>query len=171
MRMCLAENCASLAVAKGYCRKHYMRLRRHGDAQRINKAGRPKLATPASHEAIEGIISSLAEVAKPSARTIARYQRALRLIHETATLTGDDPGDLHERAVRLLAETGARRAITPKGLEDYAFSRWQIAKVVQELRPIPKTNAKKPVNQEKKPKPRQQVGNNSKKAQADFFQN
>lgn len=128
--MCLAEHCVSPAVVKGYCRKHYMRLRRHGDAHRIIKAGRPKLATPASHEAIEGIIFSLREFAEPSVRSIARYQRALRLIHETARLTGEDPGDLHERAVNLLAEKGGRRAITPKGLEDYAFSRWQIARIV-----------------------------------------
>ncbi len=169
--MCLAEHCDSPSVAKGYCRKHYMRLRRHGDAQRIDKAGRPKLATPASHEAIEGILFSLAEIAKPSGRTFARYQRALRLMHETAMLTGEDPGDLHDRAINLLAETGGRRAITPKGLEDYAFSRWQIAKIVQELRPIPKLNAKKPENQVNLRKSKQPAARKKKKDQPDFFQN
>jgi len=148
-----------------------MRLRRHGDARQINKAGRPKLTTPASNEAIEGILFSLTEFAKPSVRSLARYQRALRLIHETAALTGEDPGDLHERAVNLLAETGGRRAITPKGLEDYAFSRWQIAKIVQELRPLPKLKAKKSENQVKQRGAKQPAAREQKKDQPDFFQN
>ena len=169
--MCHVEHCDLPAVAKGYCRKHYMRLRRHGDARQINKAGRPKLPTPGSPEAIEGMLYSLAEIAKPSGRTFARYQRALRLIHETAILTGEDPGDLHDRALNTLTEAGGKRSITPKGLEDYAFSRWQIAKIVQELRPIPKSDAKQPEAQTKLRRVKQPAVRRQKKDQPDLFQN
>jgi len=43
-------------------------------------------------------------------------------MHETAMLTGEDPGDLHDRAINLPAETVEDARSRLKGLEDYAFS-------------------------------------------------
>jgi hypothetical protein len=39
MTQCTYPGCPAIAVAKGLCTKHYMRLRRHGDAGTVKKAG------------------------------------------------------------------------------------------------------------------------------------
>jgi len=38
--MCKIDGCKTKAVARGFCAKHYMRVRRTGDAATVRKAGR-----------------------------------------------------------------------------------------------------------------------------------
>jgi hypothetical protein len=37
--MCSIENCSGIPIARGLCRKHYTRQRRHGDPERVYKPG------------------------------------------------------------------------------------------------------------------------------------
>jgi hypothetical protein len=57
--MCNIEGCTNNTVAKGLCAKHYMRMRRNGDASTVRKRG------PASERPV-GI----------SARTWSRFKQA-----------------------------------------------------------------------------------------------
>ena len=41
MRLCSADDCAGKHYAKGYCEKHYVRLRKHGDPLAVRYASRP----------------------------------------------------------------------------------------------------------------------------------
>ena len=68
---CSRPDCSSPATAKGLCAKHYMRLRRHGDASRALKAGRkPDLWAAKVRMSFDGI----------SARSLGRYMHAIRLL-------------------------------------------------------------------------------------------
>jgi hypothetical protein len=69
--MCTAEGCEDRPVAKGLCRKHYMRLRRTGDPNVVRKAGaKPK---PMRQINAWGLRDA-------SPRTLARLARACRLL-------------------------------------------------------------------------------------------
>jgi hypothetical protein len=70
MMICSISDCPSTARANGLCQKHYMRARRHGDANTIGKRG-PKPDT--------GLATIRTLFRDLSPRTQARYIRALRL--------------------------------------------------------------------------------------------
>jgi hypothetical protein len=65
-RLCSIRGCRNLARANGLCQKHYMRVRRHGDANTTSKRGPKPFG-----------VSSM--FSKSSPRTQARYRRALNL--------------------------------------------------------------------------------------------
>jgi hypothetical protein len=67
--MCKIDGCGRASVAKDLCGKHYMRLRRTGDANRVRKSG-PKRS--------ESLTRSLLREWSP--RTRARFDRALRML-------------------------------------------------------------------------------------------
>jgi len=133
--MCKINGCAGAAAIKGYCRKHYMRLRRHGDPNKSLPAGRPPLAVPASKETALEMLAGLREYIEPSPRSLGRYQRALRILDQISEISGEDPAELHDQAIIALSKKQGRRAVTPTGLEQYALSRLAVAKVIQEMRP------------------------------------
>jgi hypothetical protein len=89
MAQCTHPDCSATATAKGLCPKHYMRLRRHGDAGSVMKAGRPKVTEPwvvLVHDSFRYL----------SPRTRSRFIRACRLM----ATHGLDRAPLIERATR-----------------------------------------------------------------------
>ena len=72
MTWCAHPDCQAETVAKGLCGRHYMRLRRHGDAGKVKKAGRPSGWRVAVLETFAG--SSV------SRRSLDRYIRAIKLL-------------------------------------------------------------------------------------------
>ena len=68
-RFCIFPDCQARAVAKGLCAKHAMRLRRHGDPAKVNRAGRK-----------DGDADVRELMRELSDRSYARYKRALRLL-------------------------------------------------------------------------------------------
>jgi hypothetical protein len=66
---CAFPDCQALAVAKGLCAKHNMRLRRHGDPAKINQRGRK-----AEDRQMREMMSELSD------RSYARFRRGLRLL-------------------------------------------------------------------------------------------
>jgi hypothetical protein len=80
--MCIVEGCDAEAVAKGYCRRHYMRQRRHGDASAVKPAGRP---------AKDGLADITRQMFREwSPRTQALYTQAARRFIAIAELTGEE---------------------------------------------------------------------------------
>ena len=71
MATCSIDGCVNRAKAHRLCAKHYMRLRRNGDATTIVKRGRPR---DANRGAVRQMLSEM------SARTYARWWRATTLI-------------------------------------------------------------------------------------------
>lgn len=68
-RPCAFPDCHAPAVAKGLCAKHNMRLRRHGDPAKVNRAGRK--------DEDRQVREALSDV---SDRSYARFQRGLLLL-------------------------------------------------------------------------------------------
>jgi hypothetical protein len=68
-RFCIFPDCQARAVAKGLCAKHAMRLRRHGDPAKVNRAGRK-----------DGDADVRELMRELSDRSYARYMRGLRLL-------------------------------------------------------------------------------------------
>jgi len=71
---CSVRKCGSKAAVRGLCRKHYMRLRRNGDAA-VTKLPGPK---PRQDNPSEELARTL--VRDRSARTLARCRRASNLL-------------------------------------------------------------------------------------------
>ena len=69
--MCKIKDCDGKSVAHGLCQKHYMRLRRTGDPERVGRRG-PKLP-----EWEQGYRALFPEV---SPRTLARLLQAFKLL-------------------------------------------------------------------------------------------
>ena len=72
MTQCAQPDCQAKAVAKGLCGRHYMRLRRHGDAGKVKKKGRPS----GSRAAVLGAFAG----SGVSQRSLDRYIRAIKLL-------------------------------------------------------------------------------------------
>jgi hypothetical protein len=85
LAMCTIEGCDAKSVAKGLCSKHYMRLKRQGNADEVGKAGR--LKNP-------GIETYRMLFREWSPRTLARYIRAVKMT-DTETL-----GAIRQRRIR-----------------------------------------------------------------------
>jgi hypothetical protein len=47
MNCCWVAGCGSKAFAKGLCQRHYTRLRKSGDPEKVGTRGRPRDATKA----------------------------------------------------------------------------------------------------------------------------
>jgi hypothetical protein len=77
LTMCTIEGCDAKSVAKGLCSKHYMRLKRQGNAGEVGKAGRPK--NP-------GIETYRMLFREWSPRTLSRFIRAVKMT-DTETLS------------------------------------------------------------------------------------
>jgi len=73
MPKCSIKRCGNDAVIKGLCRKHYMRLRRNGDATTTKTPG-PKPRADPIEEAARMMVRDR------SPRTLARCRRALTLL-------------------------------------------------------------------------------------------
>jgi hypothetical protein len=71
---CSIRQCGSKAAARGLCRKHYMRLRRNGDAA-VTKLPGPKLR---QDDPLEELARMLVRDRSP--RTLARCRRASTLL-------------------------------------------------------------------------------------------
>jgi hypothetical protein len=71
---CSIKQCGSEAAVKGLCRKHYMRLRRNGDAA-VTKLPGPK---PREDDPLEELARMLVRDRSP--RTLARCRRASTLL-------------------------------------------------------------------------------------------
>jgi hypothetical protein len=69
--MCVIDDCGGKPVAKGLCAKHYARLRRGGDPQRLRKPGRKTPQDTALNRKF---------FPEWSPRTQARYTLAMRLL-------------------------------------------------------------------------------------------
>jgi hypothetical protein len=72
--MCKIKDCDGKVVAHGLCQKHYMRLRRHGDPEKVGKRG-PRLP-----EWQKGYSAMMSVNYEQSARTHARQLQAFRLL-------------------------------------------------------------------------------------------
>jgi hypothetical protein len=77
MKKCSIHPCDNPAIIKGLCRKHYMRLRRNGDAAVTRKPG-PKPSQAAGDKHVEELIDMLAGNRSP--RTRARCRRVAVLL-------------------------------------------------------------------------------------------
>jgi hypothetical protein len=87
MTQCTYPDCPAIAVAKGLCTKHYLRLRRHGDAGTVKKAG------PKNDPWIARVHLGFNDISK---RSRQRYIHAVRLLKAY----GIDPAPLIDRASR-----------------------------------------------------------------------
>jgi hypothetical protein len=72
--MCSVEGCEREARSKGLCAMHYMRQRRHGNAETVAKAGRP---TDYAHDIYKEFLPEI------SARTRSKYAMAIRRLDAT----------------------------------------------------------------------------------------
>jgi hypothetical protein len=91
---CSAPDCSAEPTAKGFCAKHYMRLRRHGDPNKALKRG-PKRDVGS----ITGIVQSLFR--DQGSRTQARYIRAMTIDRKLVGILGGDSYIVE--AIRLAA--------------------------------------------------------------------
>jgi hypothetical protein len=71
--MCTIKGCNDKAIAKGLCARHYMRLRRTGNANSARKRGRPQVPPRIEVEVMR-------QGSNLSKRSLARYNRALKFI-------------------------------------------------------------------------------------------
>jgi hypothetical protein len=74
MTKCLIKRCGNDVVVKGLCRKHYMRLRRNGDAT-VTRIPGPK---PREGDPVEELTRTIVRDRSP--RTLARCRRASTLL-------------------------------------------------------------------------------------------
>ena len=108
--MCKIDGCDKPPVALGFCSTHYRRLRRHGDASIVRKPGRKP-------DTMAIAVDSQNVVSDRSARTRAKYLRAMRLLRQVEAACPDAEG----LCLRVL-----KKAIRPNGsinvsaLLDYA---------------------------------------------------
>lgn len=58
-RMCLVEGCESDYSCRGYCNKHYLRWRKHGDPHVLGRAGAPRTDRVCEESGCEGAASAL----------------------------------------------------------------------------------------------------------------
>jgi hypothetical protein len=111
MTKCSIKPCGNDAVVKGLCRKHYMRLRRNGDATATKTPG-PKPKADFIEELARAMISN-----RSSPRTLARSRRASTLLLSISpeirryikTLTG--PRGVNVSRLLRLAEDEALRQL------------------------------------------------------------
>jgi hypothetical protein len=102
--MCKIEGCDDKSVAHGLCQKHYMRLRRHGDA---NKVGKPGVKVAEWQQRL------LAEHAHDgrSPRTLARLVKAFELLAEL---------DVEQRHAVLALAARPNGSVNVSALLDFA---------------------------------------------------
>jgi hypothetical protein len=67
---CSVPGCNQPPVAKGYCARHYMRVRRQGDPDKVGKPGRPSIMPGVEIE--HGV----------SRRSFTRVVKAMKIFHE-----------------------------------------------------------------------------------------
>jgi hypothetical protein len=79
--ICTIDGCDAVATVKGLCAKHYMRLRRHGDASTVKSAGRPR-------DARKVTMAQLFPELSP--RTQHRYAMAMGVLGWLKANTGED---------------------------------------------------------------------------------
>jgi hypothetical protein len=72
--MCDIKGCYGKLVAHGLCQKHYMRLRRYGDPNRVNKRG------PKRPEWEQQLRAFLEQGSERSPSTLARQVKAFKLL-------------------------------------------------------------------------------------------
>ena len=85
--MCSIPECETPSVIKDYCHKHYKRLKRHGDATIVLKAGRKR-----EENSINRMVEHL--FAEWSPRTQAMYAGGLKRCIAIADVLGLDPAEL-----------------------------------------------------------------------------
>ncbi len=119
MTKCSIKRCGNDAVVRGLCRKHYMRLRRNGDAT-VTKTPGPK---PRKADPIEELARTM--VRDRSSRTLARCRRALTLLASLSPEIGDDCGDASKtdgavnvsKLLRLVEDEVLRQVVKVHGLD------------------------------------------------------
>lgn len=94
---CKAEGCNHAAAVKGYCRKHYMRIRRHGDVEKVEKAGRPTIYGENAIDEWRNVATEKLAVGRhlwsnkeASDRSVYRWHRAWDFIFAIERKTGVD---------------------------------------------------------------------------------
>jgi hypothetical protein len=121
MTRCSIKRCGNEAIIKGLCRKHYMRLRRNGDATVTKKPG-PKLRADPLDELARKMVRDR------SPRTLARCQRALTLLGGLSSETGDACGDASKtdgafnvsKLLRLTEDETLRKVVEVYGSDSLA---------------------------------------------------
>jgi hypothetical protein len=74
--MCEIKGCQGKARARGLCAKHYMRLLRQGDPEKLGRPGRPPKHDPYTE------MANLVGAGEWSRRTMARYAEASRILSD-----------------------------------------------------------------------------------------
>jgi hypothetical protein len=87
---CQVHGCNHAAIAKGLCRKHYMRQRRTGDPNKRRWAGRPREAR-----------QSMLELFR-SERTARRYTAAMEALRAVGATIGGGKVDGTDYALRFM---------------------------------------------------------------------
>lgn len=82
--VCAIEACDEKAAARGYCRKHYMRLRRNGDPTEARRRGR---APDADLEVARALFPNADE------RALKQYVDDLRLLRERIARLDEDSAE------------------------------------------------------------------------------
>jgi hypothetical protein len=85
--MCSIEGCQGKAFGLGLCPKHYMRVRRHGDAMTVYKSGRRPDKTPCSIEGCQGKVRALGLCATHYYRRYSRLRPA-RVLRTPCSIEG-----------------------------------------------------------------------------------
>jgi hypothetical protein len=74
--MCEIKGCQGKARARGLCAKHYMRLLRQGDPEKLGRPGRPPKHDPYTE------MANLVGAGEWSRRTMVRYAEASRILSD-----------------------------------------------------------------------------------------
>jgi hypothetical protein len=113
-RFCTFPDCQARAVAKGLCAKHTMRLRRHGDPAKVNRAGRKR-----GDRQIRELMSELSD------RSYARYRRGLRLlrlfdldVEPVIKACGRPNGSMNWALFERIAESQAAMALAEREMSE-----------------------------------------------------